>query len=60
MYVGSLLNFTLVSFVQAIPASKNKFRSENRNLEGTAANFLGPVNGKRTSKLKTAILLPVN
>ena len=25
-----------------------------------AANFLGPVNGKRTSKLNTAILLPVN
>src|SRR5690606_21756928 len=45
---------------QAIPASTKKFKSENNKPDLTSANFSGPVNGIRTSKLPTAILDPDN
>ncbi|MNY40602.1 hypothetical protein D3C86_1753540 [compost metagenome] len=58
LFVGWLLNTTLEPSFHAKPASKNRFRSVNRNLEGIADNFLGPVKGNLSSKLKTAILFP--
>ena len=58
--LGSDLKATFELLSYAKPISKNRFRSENKNLDSNAANFFGPVNGRRNSKFATAILEPTN
>jgi hypothetical protein len=57
---GLLLNAISEPFVQANPASKKMFKSENSILEGIKAKRSGPANGNLTSKLATAIRVPIN
>src|SRR5690554_5343811 len=57
---GLLLKAISESLVQARPASKKKFRSENSIFDGITAKRSGPVNGILTSKLATAIRVHIS
>src|SRR5690606_11058862 len=56
---GVLRNATCESLLHAKPASKNRFKSENNIPDRITASFSGPVKGSLSSRLTTAMRVPI-